>query len=77
MIKIFKMEISKSLKETEKNTIKQVREMNKTAQGLKMEIEAIKKWRQPWKWKPREENRNCRCKDHQQNTVDGREKSQA
>ena len=43
MIEALKEEISKSLKETEENTIKQVKEINKTVQDLKMEIEAIKK----------------------------------
>jgi hypothetical protein len=35
--------MSKSLKEIQVNTIKQVKEMNKTVQDLEMEIEAIKK----------------------------------
>jgi len=32
-----------SLKDIQENTIKQVKEINKTVQNLKMEIEAIKK----------------------------------
>jgi hypothetical protein len=43
MIKAFKEDINNSLKEIQENTIKQVKEMNKMAQDLKMEIEAIKK----------------------------------
>jgi hypothetical protein len=36
----------KSLKEIQRNTIKQVKKLNKTVQDLKMEIETIKKsWR--------------------------------
>ena len=33
----------KSLKEIQRNTIKQVKKLNKTVQDLKMEIETIKK----------------------------------
>ena len=43
MIDTSKEETNKSLKEIQENTIKQVKEMNKTVQDLKMEIEAIKK----------------------------------
>ena len=43
MIEAFKEEMNKSLKEIQKNTIKQVKEMSKTVQDLKMETEAIKK----------------------------------
>ena len=43
MTEAFKEEMNKSLKEIQENTIKQVKEMNKTVQDLKMEIEAIKK----------------------------------
>jgi hypothetical protein len=42
-IKTFKLVINKSFKEIQGNTIKQVKEMNKTLQELKIEIEAIKK----------------------------------
>jgi hypothetical protein len=40
-------------KEIQKNKIKQVKEMNKTVQDLKMVIEAIKKHklRESWRWK--------------------------
>jgi hypothetical protein len=43
MIGAFKEEMNKSLKEIQENTIKQMKEMNKTVQDLKIEIEAIKK----------------------------------
>ena len=36
-------QMSKSLKEIQENTVKQVREINKTVQGMKMEIEAMTK----------------------------------
>ena len=39
----FKKDINNSLKEMQENTIKQVKEMNKTIQNLKMELETIKK----------------------------------
>jgi CRISPR/Cas system CSM-associated protein Csm4 (group 5 of RAMP superfamily) len=42
-IKTFNEEINKSLKGIQKNTIKQVKEVNKTVQDLKREIETIKK----------------------------------
>jgi hypothetical protein len=35
--------MNKSLKKIHDNTIKQVKEMNKTGQDLRMEIEAMKK----------------------------------
>jgi formyltetrahydrofolate synthetase len=43
MIEAFKEKINKSLKEIQKNTIKQVKEINKSVQDMKMEIETIKK----------------------------------
>ena len=43
MIEAFKEDVNNSHKETQGNTIKQVKELNKTVQELKMEIEAIKK----------------------------------
>jgi uncharacterized protein YukE len=43
MIEAFKEDVNNSHKETQENTIKQVKELNKTVQELKMEIEAIKK----------------------------------
>jgi hypothetical protein len=43
MIEAFKEEINKSLKNIQENTIKHMKEMNKTVQDLKVEIEAIKK----------------------------------
>jgi hypothetical protein len=42
-IEAFKEETQKSLKELQENTIKQVKEMNKVIQDLKIEIETVKK----------------------------------
>ena len=42
MIEAFKKNINNSLKEIQENTIKQVKELNKMVQELKMEIEIIK-----------------------------------
>ena len=39
----FKEEINKSLKEIQENTCKQMKEINKTVQDLKMKIKVIKK----------------------------------
>jgi hypothetical protein len=39
MIKDFKKDINNSLKQIQENTIKQVKEMDKTIQDLKMEVE--------------------------------------
>jgi hypothetical protein len=48
-----KKDINNSLKEIQENTIKQVKELNKNVQDLKLEIETIKKYKgtQSWKWK--------------------------
>lgn len=43
MIKFLKEKIKKSLKEIQENTDKQQKEMNKTVEDLKLEIESIKK----------------------------------
>ena len=43
MIETFKKEMNKPLKEIQENTIKQVKEVNKTVQDMKMKIEEIKK----------------------------------
>ena len=43
LIKDFKEEMDKSLKEIWENIIKQVKEMNKTIQDLKMEIKVVRK----------------------------------
>ena len=75
MIEAFKEEMNKSLGEIHKNTIKRVKEMIKTAQDMKMEIEAIKKTQTEEileMEKPRKENRNNRHNHHQQNTGDRR-----
>ena len=42
-IESFKDDINNSLKEIQKNTIKQVKELNKVFQDLKVEVETIKK----------------------------------
>ena len=39
MIEAFKEEMNKSIKEIQENIIKQVKDMNKTVQHLKMEID--------------------------------------
>ena len=59
----------------QENTIKQVKKMNKTVQDLKMEIETIKTTHRgnPEDGKPRDQNRNYRCKHHQHNTSDIKE----
>jgi hypothetical protein len=43
MMEDYKKVINNSLKEIRKNTSKQVKELNKTIQDLKMEVETIKK----------------------------------
>ena len=43
MMEDFKKEINNSLKEIQENTSNQVKELNKTIQNLKMEVETIKK----------------------------------
>jgi hypothetical protein len=43
MIEAFKGEMNKSLKEIQENTFKQVKDMNKTVQDLKIQIDAINK----------------------------------
>ena len=42
MVGFFKEEMNKSLKEIQENTVKQVKEVNKTVQDLKMKIIANK-----------------------------------
>jgi hypothetical protein len=42
-VEILKYETHKSLKEIQENTIKQVKQLKKTVQDLKMEIETINK----------------------------------
>ena len=50
-VEALKEETQKSLKEFEENTNKQVKELNKTIQDLKMEVETIKnhKGKQLWR----------------------------
>lgn len=43
MIEAFKEKMKRPLKINKKNTIKQVKEMNEMVEGLKMEIETLKK----------------------------------
>jgi hypothetical protein len=43
IIEAFKEKINKSLREIQENTVKQVKEMNKTVQYLNMEIEEKKR----------------------------------
>jgi hypothetical protein len=43
MIEALKEKMNKFLKETQENPIKHVKEVNKTVQNVKIEIEAIKK----------------------------------
>lgn len=61
-----KEEMKRSLKEVQENMIKQVKGMNKTIQDLKMGGGGSNKentnCRNPGEGKPREENRNYRCK---------------
>jgi hypothetical protein len=67
MVEAFGEEMNKSPEEIQENTIKQMKEMNKIIQELKMETEAIKKNHEDGK--VREEKRNYRCKHNQQNTT--------
>ena len=46
IIEAFKEEMNKFLKEIQENIIKQVKEMNKIIQDLKMETEAKRKYKQ-------------------------------
>lgn len=79
-----KQETSKSLKEVQGDTIKQVKEINKIVQDLKMGIEVIKETQTEGilemnKVGKRREKQNktkqqkTRCKLHQQNTRNARE----
>ena len=64
------------LKEIHKTQPKQVMELNKTIQDLKMEIESIKESKRettPKDRKPSKLTRRHRLKHHQQNTRDRRE----
>jgi hypothetical protein len=64
------VETQKSLKELQENTTKQVMELNKTIQDLKLEVETIKKPQRETALflrdrKPRKEIRSHRCEHHQ------------
>jgi hypothetical protein len=65
----------KSLKELQENTTKHMKELNKSIQDLKMEVETIKKSQRDNSGdrKPRIEIKRHRCKHHQQNTGNRRE----
>jgi hypothetical protein len=65
-VEAHKEETQKSLKELPENTIKQAKEINKTIQNLKVEIETLKitKWDNPPVRKPRKEIRSHRFKHH-------------
>ena len=76
-VEALKEKTQKSLKELQENTTKQVKELNKTIQDLKMEVETTKKSQSgdyPGDRKPRKEIRSDRCKNHQKNTRDRRDK---
>jgi hypothetical protein len=76
MIEALKEEMNKYLKEIQENTINQVKKMNKTVQDLEngnRSNKEITNGETPGVGKSSEENRNNRCKHHQQNTGDGRE----
>lgn len=68
-------DLKEETKTNRKNTTKQVKELNKPIQDLKMEIETITeitKGEKPGDRKPRKEIRSYRCKHYQQNTRDRR-----
>ena len=58
-------DINESHKEKQENTIKQVKELSKTIQDLKMEVETITKRNNPRDNTPRKEVRSHRCKHEQ------------
>jgi hypothetical protein len=71
----FEEDITISLKEIQENTGKQLKELNKEIQDLKVEVETIKKTQmghKPGNGKPRKAVRNYRCEYHQQNTREER-----
>jgi hypothetical protein len=55
IIESFKEDINKSLKEIQGNTGKQLKELNRAIQDIKVEVETIKKTQmeamKTWKWK--------------------------
>jgi uncharacterized protein YoxC len=53
MIEAFKEDMNKSFKEIQESIFKQVKDMNKTVQDLKREMESIKKIQTgaTWRWK--------------------------
>lgn len=76
MIDIFEEDTNNCIKEIQENTGKQLKELNKEIQDLKVEVETIKKTQmghKPGNGKPRKAVRNYRCKHQPQNTRDRRE----
>jgi DNA-binding protein H-NS len=76
-LEAIKEEAQKSLRELQENTTKQVMDLNKTIQDLKIEVEKknkeLTKGDNSGDRNPRKEIRNHRCEHQQQNTRDGRE----
>jgi hypothetical protein len=76
MIANFK-DINNSFKELQENTYREVKELNKIIQDIKMEIESIQKLQRETdinrNRKPRKDIRSHRCKHHQQNIRQRRE----
>jgi hypothetical protein len=73
IIVYFKEDINNSLKGIQENTGKQVKELNKAIQDLKVEVEITKDTTNGGKLgngKLRKKARNYRCNYHQQNTRD-------
>ena len=50
-VEALKVETQNSLKESQENTIKQVKELNKTIQDLNVEVEIIKNRKEKQIWK--------------------------
>jgi hypothetical protein len=73
---VHKEETQKSLEEIQGHTIKQVKELYKTIQDLKMAVETVNKTHRETILEIEilgKKIRNNRCKNQQQNTRDGRE----
>ena len=71
-VEALKEETNKYFKEIAESTIKQVKGLSKTVHDLKKNKEIINR-RNLGYGKPRKQNRNCRCKHHQQNMGGRRE----
>jgi predicted nucleic acid-binding Zn-ribbon protein len=75
-VEVLKEETQKSLKELQENTTKQRKELNKTIQGLKMEIDTIKESQTETTLEIENLGKKIRshgCKHYQQNTRDRRQ----